>query len=129
MRMEPDAVRRFLGSAEGLPAVAAGETKLRVPVERFETGARPLSCLYLIDRRPPGAPVEILPLPRREAVIELVRHSYWPLQVAAAGLQPARLDLFARLVRRTPLRRLAFPAGLERLQRIAEAVLDDLDRW
>jgi len=121
LRMEPDSARHFLGTTDGLAAVCLDGTKLHVPVGTFEDTSLPLACLYLVERRP--GPVEILPLPRREAVVELVRHSFSPYLVEAVGLQPRRLDLFARLVRQVPVRRLLCPAGLEHLPQVAEAVL------
>ena len=126
MRMEPDLAFRFLGRIEHLAAVCPGESKLRVPVGpggfgTFQDTPLPLTALYLVERHP--GPLEILPLPRREAVVELVRHSFSPYLVEAVGLQPRRLDLFARLVRQVPVRRLLCPAGLEHLPRVAETVL------
>lgn len=118
MRMEPDSARHFLGTVEGLALVSPDDTKLHVPVAGFCGAAVPLSALYVVERRP--GPPEILPLPRRQAVIELVRHSFSPYLVEAAGLQPRRLDLFTRLVRQVPVRRLCCPDGLERLPEVAE---------
>lgn len=117
MRLEPDTARR-LGRIEGLAAVSPDDTKLHVPVSNFCETATPLAALYLIERRP--GPPEILPLPRRQAVIELVRHSFSPYLVEAAGLQPRRLDIFARLVRQVPVRRLCCPDGLEHLPEVVE---------
>lgn len=118
MRLEPDTARFFLGRAEGLAAVSPDDSKLHVPVDAFCDVPAPLSALYVVERRP--GPPEILPLPRRQAVIELVRHSFSPYLVEAAGLQPRRLDLFARLVQQVPVRRLCCPDGLERLPEAVE---------
>ena len=129
MRMEPDTARCFLGRIEGLPPVCPGEAKLRVPVGpggfgSFQTTALPLTCLYVAERGPSGSPVEISQLPRSQALIELVRHSFAPHLVEAAGLQPARLDLFARLVQQIPVHRLSYPAGFEHLPGLISAILD-----
>ncbi len=118
MRLEPDTAHRFVGRTEGLTAISPDDSKLHVPVDNFCDTPTPLSALYVVERRP-GRP-EILPLPRRQAVIELVRHSFSPYLVEAAGLQPRRLDLFARLVRQIPMRRLCCPQGLEHLPEAAE---------
>jgi hypothetical protein len=118
MRMEPDSARHFLGTVEGLAAVSPDDSKLHVPVGNFCDTPTPLSALYLVERRP--GPPEILPLTRRQALIELVRHSFSPYLVEAAGLQPRRLDLFARLVRQVPVRRLCCPQGLEHLPEVVE---------
>lgn len=121
LRMEPDSARHFFGTIEGLAAVSPDDSKLHVPVDAFCDTATPLAALYLVERRP--GPPEILPLTRRQALIELVRHSFSPYLVEAAGLQPRRLDLFSRLVRQVPIQRLLCPAGLEHLPEVAAAIL------
>lgn len=113
MRLEPDSAS-LLGPTDGLATITPEDTKLHVPAGSFCNTPVPLSALYVVERRP--GPLEILPLSRGEAVIELVRHSFLPYLVDAAGLQPRRLDLFARLVRRVPVRRLFLPDGLDRLK-------------
>jgi hypothetical protein len=72
--------------------------------------------------------IGIAPVPPREAVLALVRHSFLPRLVAAMGWQERRLDLLARLVSRVPVRRLIYPSGHEHLPAVARAVLDDLER-
>lgn len=131
MRMDPDGARRFLGRTEGLALVSPGEPKLHVPVGTegfgsFHAESAPLSRLYVLDRRDDaGSDIQIQPLTRREAVIELVRHSFSPYLVEAVGLQPRRLDLFSRLVLQVPVRRLTYPSGFEALPRVIEAVMAD----
>jgi serine kinase of HPr protein (carbohydrate metabolism regulator) len=120
MRLEPDTARFFLGRTEGLIPVSPDDSKLHVPVDAFCDTAVPLTGLYLVERRP--GPLEILPLSKAQAVIELVRHSFSPYLVEAAGLQPRRLDLFTRLVRQVPVRRLLCPEGLEHLPRAVGAL-------
>jgi hypothetical protein len=118
MRLEPDTARCFRGSADGLTAISPDDSKLHVPVDAFCDATTPLAALYVVERRP--GPPEILPLPKRQAVIELVRHSFSPYLVEAVGLQPRRLDLFARLVRQVPVSRLYCPHGLEHLPEVVE---------
>ncbi len=134
MRMWPDEAAHFLGSYEHLPLVHPEVSKRRVAVGdvggdggfgSFHETALPLAALYLPERRE-GGPIEIRPLSRGEAVIELVRHSFSPHLVQAVGLQPARLDFFARLVRQVPVRRLAYPSGFERLPEVVEALRRDV---
>lgn len=138
MRMWPDEATHFLGGFEHLPPVHLGESKRRVPVGgsgdsggfgAFHDSPLPLACLYLLDRRPENdAPIEIREVSPRDAMIELLRHSFTPLLVEAAGLQPARLDFLSRLVMQVPVRRLRYPSGFERLPAVAEAIRRDLDR-
>lgn len=124
MRLEPDTAGR-LGPAAGLAPVSPDDSKLHVPVDRFCDTALPLSALYVVERRP--GPPEVLPLSRRDALRELVRHSFSPYVVEAAGLQPRRLDLFARLVRQVPVRRLHCPEGLDRLESNVKTLLRRID--
>lgn len=130
MKMWPDEAAHFFPDWERLPRVHPQITKRRVTVGAghwgaFHDSALPLAALYLPERRE-GGPIEISPLSRSQAVIELVRHSFSPHIVQAVGLQPSRLDFFARLVRQVPVRRLAYPSGFERLPEVAEAVRRDL---
>jgi hypothetical protein len=132
MRMWPDEAVHFLGGYEGLSLVHPELSKRRVPVGPDGYGAfcddpLPLACLYLPERLPDSeVPVEIREVSPRDALIELVRHSFSPYLVEAAGLQPARFDFFARLVTKVPVRRLSYPTGFSRLPEVADAVLRDL---
>jgi hypothetical protein len=130
MRMWPDEAAHFLGGFEDLPRVHPQISKRRVAIGEgrwgtFQESALPLAALYVPERRE-GGPIEIEPLSRSAAVIELVRQSFSPHLVQAVGLQPSRLDLFARLVRQVPVRRLLYPSGFERLPEVVAAVRGDL---
>jgi hypothetical protein len=127
MRMWPDEAAHFIERSEELPIVLPGLAKRRVPVGAggfgtFHDSSLPLAGLYIVERRAEG-PVDILDVYPRDALIELVRHSFSPHLVEAAGLQPSRFDLFARLVRNVPVRRLVYPSGFERLPEVVEIVL------
>lgn len=134
MRMWPEEARHFLGHIDGLPRVHPRLDKRRVFVGppagfgSFHGAPAPLACLYLPDRRDPaqwGERVEIAPVSQAQAVIELVRHSFVARLVHAAGLQPARLHLFAALVRQVPVRRLVYPSGFDHLPSVCDAILVD----
>ncbi|MFY9821168.1 MAG: hypothetical protein WAM82_07285 [Thermoanaerobaculia bacterium] len=90
---------------------------------RFQETSTPLSAIFLATRVEGANAVEIQPVSRSEALIELVRHSFSARLVEAAGLQPARLARLARLVRSVPVRRLVYPSGFERLEEVASRVL------
>src|SRR3954454_9197132 len=127
MRMWPDEAAHFVASPEDLPLVQADSEKRRVAIGEggfgsFLDASAPLACIYLASRRPAGDDrgIEIQPVSRSEALIELVRHSFSPRLVEAAGLQPARLDRLARLVRAVPVRRLVYPSGFDRLPEVVK---------
>jgi hypothetical protein len=135
MRLWPDEAQHFLGHYQDLERVHPAYSKRRVPVGPDGLGAfcdtsQPLACLYLPERRDPtehGTEIEIIPVSPRDAVIELVRHSFTPRVVEAIGLQPQRLEFFAQLVQQAPMRRLVYPSGFEHLPRVREAILKDLE--
>lgn len=127
VRMWPDEASHFVEEWEKLPIVLPGLAKRRVRVGAGGFGAfcdtsLPLAGLYVVERKPEG-PMEILDVSPRDALIELVRHSFIPHLVEAAGLQPSRLDRLARLVRSVPVYRLVYPSGFERLPEIAEILM------
>ena len=67
-----------------------------------------------------------MPVSPRDAVIELVRHSFAASIVESLRLQPQRLDFFAQLVQQVPMRWLIYPSGFEHLPRVREAILENL---
>ncbi len=136
MRLWPTEADHFWGPAANLPRVHPDTPKVRVPIGYgsfggFEDAERaPLARFYLPVRRPPGdgdTAVAFETLSPRDAVIELVRHSFVAPLVEAAGWQSRRLDLFARLAIEVPVKRLIYPSGLEHLPRVRDAILNDLD--
>lgn len=127
MRMWPDEAAWFAGPIEDLPLVQSDSTKRRVATGAFQETPAPLSRIYLAARRPEAeGEIEIQPLSRSEALIELVRHSFSPRLVEAAGLQPARLDRLARLVRSVPVYRLSYPSGFDRLPIVVASIIKSL---
>lgn len=131
MRMWPDEAEFFLGSFEDLPPVRKDSQKKSVAVGedgfgRFQEASPPLACIYLATRAEGEGSAAFQPVARSEALIELVRHSFSPRLVEAMGLQPARLDRLARLVRAVPVRRLVYPSGFERLEEVSRQIRRDI---
>lgn len=122
MRMWPDEATHFLGGYEDLPVVHPDYAKRRVPVDRFSASARPLTAIYLPERRE-GGEIRIEPVSPGTALLEVVRHSFSPYLVEAVGWQPRRLEVFSRLVTSVPVRRLLYPSGFAELPRVVEALL------
>lgn len=134
MRMWPDMLESFVADWRALERVHPELDKRRLPVGSggfgtFHDTSVPPAVIYLPERRPAGTEaVRILPLSAREALIELVRRSFSPFIVEAAGLQPARLELLGRLASRLPVKRLVYPSGVEMLPRVRATLLADLRR-
>jgi hypothetical protein len=135
MNFWPDQSSHFLKTNADFESLGPGMHKLHIPVTTLEIGtfcdeSKPLGCIYIPDKYAPsnGAlDIEITPLPAAQALIELLRYSFIPPGILEVlGWQDRRLDFFARLVERVPVRRLRYPVGFEHLPRVTEAVLQDL---
>jgi hypothetical protein len=69
--------------------------------------------------------IEITPLRRRDALVELARMSFMG-RMANSVLDPAaRMDLLAQLSRLVSVRQLSYPSGYEHLPAVREAVMAD----
>jgi hypothetical protein len=131
--MWPDEAAYFLRGYEHLPRVDPALDKRWVSAGpdgfgMFQGSPLPLGCIYLLDRSPGReAAVEIQDISPRDALAEVLRHSFLPLLVEAAGLQTSRFEALTRLVRQVPVKRLRYPTGFDRLPSVAEALLRDLE--
>jgi hypothetical protein len=132
MRMWPNEAMHFVGSLESLERVHPGQSKRRVPVGEDGFGefcARPrcITAIYLLNRSESSdEQVRIDPVRPAPGVVELVRASFTPRMALAAGLQPARMEFFSRVVERVPLRRLTYPSGLDKLALVRDTIVADL---
>jgi hypothetical protein len=137
LNLWPDqGAKNITDDIEKFDAVVPDESKKRVPVEAVKNGAfchekQPLACIYIPSKFDQSSStqsnIEITPISSAEALIELVRYSYFPPAIAEQmGWQAQRLDFFSRLVEQIPVRRLRYPVGFEHLPRVTEAVFQDL---
>ncbi len=134
LRLWPEQAERFAGPGwEKLPIVHPDFPKRRIPVGAsgfgtFRDRSSALHRLYLLERaQDAGAGTIITPVRPQEAVMALVRHSFLPREVQRYGLQRARMELFARLTAVTPVARLRYPAGYDRLPSVVEAIAEDVN--
>ena len=89
----------------------------------FPREPRCLGGIYLLVEGPTG---RIEPLSRREAVIELIRHSYTPRLVAATDGASAQFRQCASVATDVPVKRLRRPTDLQALPEVVQAIEDDL---
>lgn len=134
-RLWQEEARYFLGSSNNLKQVHPAYSKLCIPLGppdgfgAFCKESRPLACFYIQDRRDHDEKmkeVEITTVPPRDAVIELLTHSFIADIIETVGMQPQRLNFFAGLARQVPMRRIKYPADFNYLPRIRNAVIEDL---
>jgi hypothetical protein len=133
MRMWPDQAGHFLGGWENLEIVHPRYSKRRVPVGRdfgaFHGQAVPISRFYLPQRRDPekwGEEIEVSDVPPGEALMALLAESFIPQTAESLGLSRERLAILGSLVSRTPVRRISYPEGYDRLPRVRGRILEDL---
>jgi hypothetical protein len=134
LRLWPREAEFVLNNHRDLQPVHPEHPKYRVPVGFGEFGsfcntAQPLTCLYLPERRDAaewGTDVQVSQVSPRDAVIALVKYSFTPRIVEAIGLQHERLDLFAEMARRIPVRRIIYPSGFDYLSTVRDAIIADL---
>ena len=131
MRMWPAEADHFVGDHGKLSRIHPDFEKGRVPVTPSIFGdfcdtPLPLAAILMPERREADADIEWVPIPGRQAVIELVRHSFSPHIVAAVGLQPSRLEVFGQVAESIPIQTLRYPAGLEHLQATCRAIAQRL---
>lgn len=136
MRMWPEQAKRFVSTDQELERVHPHIDKRRVPVTtggvgRFSETSHRLAAIYRLESRPPdeaeGRPVLSSYSPR-DAVVELLRFSFIPALVEAAGLQPERLDFFARLAAAVPIKTIRYPRSWDSMPLVRQAILEDLAR-
>lgn len=121
MRLWAEPLERLLGlEAEGLPRAHPELDKRSLDLRSVGSGgfcaeSRPLAELWLLERGDAESAIEAVPVPAREAVVELIRHSFSPELARAAGLELARWEGLARIAAQVPVARLHYPSGLDRL--------------
>jgi hypothetical protein len=132
MRMWPDEADFFLGGHENLDIVHPWYTKCRVPIGDGEFGSfcnekQPLKALYIPERQESKDPVTIEPVSPSDALIELVRNSFSAHIVEALGLSVPRMNFFAALVMKVPMRRVTYPSGFQNLSMVRDALFRDFE--
>ena len=128
MRMWPDHAEHFVEDAHALRRAHPYIEKRRVPVGpeglgTFCDDARPLQALY-IPERTDGASIQVQPVSPIDAMKAVLRHSFLPRIVEAAGWQAYRLSKLSRLAKQVPVRRLIYPEGVEHLPQVADTILN-----
>ncbi|MFV0277080.1 MAG: hypothetical protein ACK5HY_07835 [Parahaliea sp.] len=134
LRMWPDtAIRYATGDCSGLEKVHQRFDKRLVKLDTANqcpgTQSRPLTRLYLLDRRDePGADIRLTELAPRTALIHLLQNSILGDACQALGLASARLAALADLLRDVPLTKITYPSGHDGLPRVCKAIFESLEQ-
>lgn len=127
MRLWAEQLDHFIGGVDAFDRVVPHLDKRRVPLGNggfgtFQMAARPLSHLFLPQRRTDVQGTYLKPVDVSQRLIELVRHSFLPNTTHHLGLSPDRLSVLSTLAEETEMYHLVYPSGLNEISRVVEAV-------
>jgi len=110
-------------------ALYPGIRKKRLPIGkggawRFNHRSVPVRVLYLLDRTR-GGKVRIEPLSGKEALLGVLRNLYVPIIRSRPALEN-QFGMAMQLSRSVPVKKLSYPSGVRFLDRVREAILEDL---
>jgi len=136
IRLWPDEPRNFLIETEQLNPVNLDTTNFTVTIDSGQVGkfcqkAKRIACLYIPQRRKldfENDLVEISPVSQSEAIIYVLRFSFVPRIIEAVGYGKRRLESLTKLVSSVPVRSISYPSGLDRLSKITEVIMGDLEK-
>jgi len=126
----PDSVTLLYGSPDVLPRISPDWQKRRLalgnPVNRFEERSLPLGAIYILgDRRADRAPF-VETISDREALIELVVHSY-ATNTLDHAMRAREFNVFGRLISSVPLRRVIPHQDPARIEELYHVILEDFE--
>jgi hypothetical protein len=123
-KLFPDAASAVGADPEALPRLVDGfEKRVSKITTGFNQAMLPFRRAYVLGE---GPVQRIVPLPQRDAVIELVRHSLGTRLLAAGGRDRHFLQC-AEIARQVPVRVLERLRSLDELADLVKLVEDDLD--
>ena len=129
MKLLPDQLDHFWPGHPKLDRVHPDYPKLRAPVGgaggfgRFAESPCPLTSIYLLDRVREAVPPSSQELSRGAATIELIRHSFVAEMIDAVDRTRGRIARIARMAATTPVRRLRFASGYDRLGSVIDHIV------
>jgi hypothetical protein len=127
MRMWPETIERFIGSADPYPTVFVGGRKRRVPVGeswgRFLAGQYPVTRIYLLQREEATeGEVSLTPLGGHEAFMQLLAATLMASCFPTAGLHKV-WPVLQQLADHATTYRLCYPSGWQWLFQVQAAIL------
>ncbi|WP_118829997.1 hypothetical protein [Salinibacter ruber] len=114
MRLDPEAVAATLDTTpEELPRLHEGYGKrIGHAGQRFQREPCALRCIYLLEW---GDEFAVEPLPKREAFVHLLQHSYAQRFLGGTGATPFHFEKASTLADTVPVVRLKRPPDLDRI--------------
>lgn len=128
LRLWSDTVSALFGSAEALPLLTPTWDKrylaLTAPAYKFHREELPLTAIYFLDERNPGATAAFQPLAPRAGLLALLANSY-VTQDLDPQQRPREFELLSRVARHVPLRRVQPPDDPAHLPELCAAIVRD----
>ncbi|MGH9539097.1 MAG: hypothetical protein ACRD3H_14315 [Terriglobales bacterium] len=130
IKLYPQLVRRFLGSASAGVAMNSASQKLVLPLgaARVSPGPIPLKALYALEAPRPSPrrqPIRIVSLTSRESFLELVKNTFNYRIVNPDRLQ-RQFKQTAQVVETMAVKRVSYPRILARIAAVRDEILADL---
>jgi len=119
LRVFPDSLRGVGDTPEAYPLVHSLIDKRSKFAERFARQALPLDRIFVLQS---GPSLEAQPLSKREAMLELMHHSYASNQQAPFVGFAEHMRMTSRIADKVPVFRLTRPRDLARLSELVEFV-------
>jgi hypothetical protein len=123
----PHSVASLCGAAEALPAISPNWGKRFMPLAgpaQFHASPAPLSAVYIIGVRRPGARPDIRELTAVDAFMALAANTYTP-HLLDASMRAREFDVLRRLVAHVPVRLVHPPEDIAEIGALCDALLRD----
>jgi hypothetical protein len=125
----PESVRTLFGSGDALPRITPTWNKMYLALNtgslRFQSSPLPLEAIYIFYEREDGlAAPAIDELPRGEAIVDLIAHTYVNY-LLDRDMRAREFDVLSRLLARVPVRRIRPQADASKVFDLCEAIAAD----
>lgn len=122
-KLDERMARRVADNPAMLPRIHPAAAKRRYDVSKasWAEGPVPLRAGYVLSRGT-SATIAFEPVPPVDSLLALLRYTYVPRTVAAAGLAARRFRVLAEVARRVPIFTLHYPDGEDHLDSLSRAV-------
>ena len=128
----PQSVSTLYGSSDALPLITPTWDKRYLDLTRngcrFQSQPLPLAAIYCLGERRIGLPVPFIEgLPGTVALLHLLANTYANYLPDVNAMRARQFDLFGRMVAKVPVRRVYPHAEPEKVFRLCETIVRDLE--